>query len=354
MDDIEAIVSEDIGVPSEIEEQSTVNAGCPDTEAEIINHLLFHKAIIREPQDRLVDVDTYVEILQELDQGMHVVLDNPVDRAVAIAFQLVIDERFDPWNMDLVEFTKLYLKKIRKESDVNFIIAGKLVLMAWSILKSQSDRLLIEADRVDEPEDFYFDGWDVCDSGEEQQGVNYGQMILDGQPPLTEAVRSNDVRAVTLMSLVEAFDEAREEIALQERINKFAKKEVKDPIIISDKLHQESLQEDISITWQRICNCDDQVIPITKLWNTEDVYDKVTVFVSTLFLAKMQKVKLTQRKFPYGEIIIKNIESEDLPPMITEKAVLSEIPEIIPEEIQAAEPEKEDIVVVSAEDLAVV
>jgi segregation and condensation protein A len=342
--------------------------GCPDTEAQIINHLLFHKAIIKEPDEKVVDVDTYLGILKELDEGMHVVLDNPVDRAVAIAFQLVIDERFDPWNLDLEEFTKMYLKKIRTEEDVNFIIAGRLILMAWNILKCQSEHLLIEADKIDEPTDFYFDGWEPYDWGDQQQGVNYGQLILDGQQaPLTEAVRSNDVRAVTLMSLVAAFDEAREEIALQERIRRFAKADLRIPVNISDKLHQESLQEDISITWQRICKFDDATIPITNLWDEDNVYDKVTVFVSTLFLANMNKVKLTQRKFPFGEIMIKNIEDEDMPPE-TEKAEgqepepktegteqeaeTTEIPEIIPEEIQNAEPQPEEVA--TAKDLAVV
>lgn len=337
------------------EGRGQVRHGCPDTEAQIINHLLFHKAIIKEPDEKIVDVDTYLAILNELDQGMHVVLDNPVDRAVAIAFQLVIDEKFDPWNLDLVEFTKMYLKKIRAETDVNFIIAGRLIVMAWSIMKCQSERVLTEADKIDEPTDFYFDGWDVCDWGDAQQGVNYGQLVLDGQyAPLTEAVRSNDVRAVTLMSLVEAFDEAREEIALQERIKRFAKAELKTPVIISEKLHQESLQEDISITWQRISNLDEDTVPITRLWNDDDMFDKVSVFVSTLFLAKMNKVKLTQRKFPYGEIMVKNIEGEDLQPEADSIEETSEIPEVIPEEIKAAEPTPEDMESVSAKDLAVV
>jgi|GEM_PF-2297215 len=383
MFDDEAIIQEEEvpqsdGEPSS-EGENNNRPGCPDTEAQIINHLLFHKAIIKEPEEKAVDVDTYIEILKELDEGMHVVLDNPVDRAVAIAFQLVIDEKFDPWNLDLEEFTKMYLKKIRTEEDVNFIIAGRLILMAWNILKSQSERVLVEADKIDEPTEFYFDGWEVCDWDGPQQGADFSRMILDGPAPLTEAVRGNDVRAVTLMSLVEAFDEAREEIALQERIKRFAKAELKVPVKISEKLHQESLQEDISITWQRICKFDDQVIPMTKLWHDNDMFDKVTVFVSTLFLANMHKVKLTQRKFPFGEIMIKNIEGEDIrsettskepepEPEVDEKSETgadieqgsesdnepesTEIPEIIPEEIQNAEPQPEETA--TAEDLAVV
>jgi len=64
-----------------------------EREAKIMNHLLFHKAIVREPTERQIDLDNYMRIMGELDMGIQVVLDNPVDRAVAIAFQLVIDEK---------------------------------------------------------------------------------------------------------------------------------------------------------------------------------------------------------------------------------------------------------------------
>jgi segregation and condensation protein A len=286
-----------------------------EREARIMNHLLFHKAIVREPHEREIDLDNYMKIMSELDMGIQVVLDNPVDRAVAIAFQLVIDEKFDPWNIDLAEFTKLYLEKIKKEEDVNFIIAGRLVMMAWSILKSQSAKILTHADQADEPEDLYFQDWVVEPMLDDAPGSEFSDFVL-GAPDsvITEAVHGTDVRPVTLMSLLEAFDEAREEIALRDRFKKLAKP-VDTPIVISEKLHGESLQEDISMTWQRICSCQGEKIAITQVWDAKDTLDKVTVFISSLFLAKMEKIELTQQKLPYGEIFIQNIEARDMQPM---------------------------------------
>ncbi|MDO9537520.1 MAG: hypothetical protein Q7J68_04290 [Thermoplasmata archaeon] len=285
-----------------------------EKEAEIMNHLLFHKAIVREPHERDIDLDNYLKIMEELDMGIQVVLDNPVDRAVAIAFQLVIDEKFDPWNIDLAEFTKLYLDKLKKETDVNFIIAGRLVVMAWSILKSQSIRILNKADQVDEPEETFFSEWEVEPAYDPLPGSNFSDFVLGSDSMITEAVHSTDVRPVTLMTLLEAFDEAREEIAMRERFKNLVKP-VDTPIIIADKLHGESLQEDISMTWQRICRCEGGRIPISQVWDTKDTLDKVTVFISTLFLAKMEKVEISQQKLPYGEIFIQNVESRDMIPM---------------------------------------
>jgi len=291
-----------------------------EKETEIINHLLFHKSLINEPDQGGIDLDNYLRIMEELDMDIQVVLQDPVDRAAAIAFQLVIDEKFDPWNIDLGEFTKLYLAKLKKEDDVNFIIAGKLVMMAWSILKSQSVRILNKADKVDEPVETFFGDWEIEPAYEPIPGSGFSDFVLGSDPLLTEAVHSTDVRPVTLVSLLEAFDEAREEMALRDRINKLVKP-IDVPIVIGDKLHGESLHEDISATWQRICKCEAKRIPITQIWNEKDTFDKVTVFISSLFLANMEKIALEQQKLPYGEIFITSIESRDMAPMQNMTAV---------------------------------
>lgn len=287
-----------------------------EREAEVMNHLLFHKSMIREPNEREIDMDNYLRIMRELDMGIQVVLDNPVDRAVAIAFQLVIDQKFDPWNIDLAEFTKLYLEKLKKEEDVNFVIAGRLIVMAWSILKSQSAGILNKADRVaEEPVESFFSEWEIEPSYDAAPGSGFSDFVLGSDSMITEAVHSTDVRPVTLMSLLEAFDEAREEMALRDRVRKLGKNGDSVPIVISDKLHGESLQEDISATWQRICKCEGERIPMSQVWNAGDTYDMVTVFISSLFLAKMEKVEIEQQKLPYGEIFIRNIEARDMAPL---------------------------------------
>ncbi len=276
-----------------------------------MNHLLFHKAIIKENDEEL-DIDNYMNLLHKLDEGMHVVIEDPVEKAVAIAFQLVMESKFDPWDLDLVEFTKIYLKRINQEEDVNFIIAGRLILMAWSVLKMQSDKVLMDADRQEEVEEYFFDGWDIMEQPEEPCSAGYFQTVLECDTPLiTEAVRNTATRQVSLMSLLEAFDEARQEIELRKIVGKHFD-EPEPEFNPSDNMHVENMEENISITWQRICNCDEGAIPITQIWNNEPM-DRVRVFVSSLFLAKMKMITLSQRRLPYGQIMIRNIESMESP-----------------------------------------
>ncbi len=57
-----------------------------------------------------------------------------------MVFELVLSNNFDPWDINLMEFTRMYTKKMHAE-EVNFIVAGKLMYMAWSILKMQSEEV---------------------------------------------------------------------------------------------------------------------------------------------------------------------------------------------------------------------
>src|SRR5207249_3286988 len=83
-----------------------------------------------------------LDMLNEIDQGMHVAVRDPFEKSVVAAFELALERRLDPWEINLVPFTKLFLDKVKKDGAVNFVTAGKLVFLAWSILKMQSDKVL--------------------------------------------------------------------------------------------------------------------------------------------------------------------------------------------------------------------
>ena len=110
----------------------------------ILNHLLFHKALISESEGGQ-RINRYLAMLNEIDQGLHVAVRDPFEKSVVAAFELALEKQLDPWEINLVPFTKLFLEKVRKDGAVNFVTAGKLVFLAWSILKMQSDKVLLDA-----------------------------------------------------------------------------------------------------------------------------------------------------------------------------------------------------------------
>ena len=60
----------------------------------VITHLLFHKSLIDENDDA-TRINYYVDLLQKTHEGDHVSMDNPFDRSIAIAFELVMNQHLN-------------------------------------------------------------------------------------------------------------------------------------------------------------------------------------------------------------------------------------------------------------------
>jgi segregation and condensation protein A len=273
----------------------------------ILNHLLFHKSLISEA-DAGERINRYMSMVSEIDQGMHVAVRDPFEKSIAAAFELVLEKQLDPWEIDLLEFTKLFIDKVRTDGTVNFVTAGKLVFLAWSILKLQSDKVLLNAQPA-EPEP-PSESWDL-DLYRDPGDLDYNQAILaDARMPLNEAIRREGRRAVTLMELMDAFDEARREAEIQMQLTALREAAVRRfAPNFHQKVHGEDVAEDIGLTWARLCQFDGDPVPLTSLV-AGDVWDEVTVFMSLLFLAQLRKVRVWQKDFPSGEIFVKRLSDE--------------------------------------------
>ncbi len=281
------------------------------TEA-VLNHLLFHKALVSETNGG-ERITRYVQMLDDIDRGMYIAVQDPMEKAIAAAFELVMEHEYDPWDIDLVEFCRMYLKKLKADDAVNFVTAGRLVFMAWEILRLQSEEVLGEARPPPAPEDLFFSDWDVSFATyDEPEDVDFTQSVLaDPEPPLRPVIRHPGMRSVTLLELVDAFDDARKEAELRQHIQALREDAARRrPKPIHDKVHREDLTEDIGLTWHRLAQYDGTAIPLRKLHNG-DVWDRVTVFISVLFLAAMAKVRLWQRNFPRGDIMVKRLAPAD-------------------------------------------
>jgi segregation and condensation protein A len=238
-----------------------------------------------------------------MKEGGTVVSEDPFERSIALTFELVVQQRFNPWDINLVEFAKMYLARVRKASDVNFIIAGKLVYMAWEILKLQSEQVLRRVDRPEQVE-IMFEGWDADNLGlfVEPFELGAGESLLYSEDmPIEESVRRRSERPVTLIDLLDAFDEAKKEADIREELARFMKKYRRPDF--DDKAHKENLEEDIAMVWERLQKFGHGPIPLSDLY-LSGKEDRITVFISALFLAKMGKISLWQKKLPFGEIFL--------------------------------------------------
>lgn len=296
-----------------------------DTEAalDIVNHLLWHKALIDE-QDDGTRLDEYIDLVRASEKGEHLTIRNDFDKSIAIAFELVLQEHLNPWKIDLGEFSRMYLTRA-KEENVELVTAGRIILMAWTVLKLQSDAMVELAERlaappVEEPDMDFLDWGDIGDWDHDDEGYEYTRRVTHSPiAPIDEKVRRKGAsRKVTLMELVDAFEEVRREaeqrqvmMAERERLRKLWKKQSNDSV--TEMMHSDDPEEDQRAIWSRISSLNGSFIPLGVL-HEPHIDDFTTAFTSVLFLAADRKVDLWQHDFPHGAILVKNREAAGLAP----------------------------------------
>jgi len=279
---------------------------------DVINHLLFHKSLIDE-QDDATRINQYVSMIQKTNAGEHISIDNPFERSIAIAFELVLQQHLNPWDIDLVGFSTMYLKKAKNEK-IDLITAGRIIYMAWKVLKLQSNDLMVSVERRDES----YEPMEWADIPSEMwltkdDAYSYTNLVVNlPEPPIDEPLRRDSKRKVTLMELLDAFEMAKKDSEKYQIIEEQRKLERKRLSMLARKrmkgtAHEDHLEQDIQNIWDRILNNPNKTMTLPELCIKDGREELIKVLMSVLFLAYDNKLDVYQKKFPYGKIYIKNI-----------------------------------------------
>jgi segregation and condensation protein A len=257
-------------------------------------HLLFHKAM-SENTETYQRIGGYMDILSKAESGER--LPDPVDEAIRSVFSLVLENGIDPWEIDLSEFVRLYNGKVVSNA-FDMIVAGKLMLMAWKILRMQSDVTRNKSEPPIEEFDMEVDDGFFYESEDD--------MIVP-EVVLTSAFQREPMRPVTMYELIDAFEEAREEITIQqerERVRQELKS--KEPSKFDNKAHEEDDRRDVEEVWERIQKLGTGQICIEDLY-TKDLKENLKTFVSVLHLVRIGRLDVWQETLPYGDIFVEII-----------------------------------------------
>ncbi len=256
---------------------------------EMEQHLLFHKALTdsAESSER---ISGYMNILSNAEGGEQ--LEDPIDESIRSIFSLVIENGIDPWEIDLSQFVKIYTNKV-SENKFDMIVAGKLLLMAWKVLRLQSDATRDRSEppepEFEVPDDFFF---------EEENGMFVPQVAFK------EAFAREPTRRVTMYELIDAFEEARNEIAVQkERDRVRIALKNKPPQKFENKAHDEDDEKDVQSVWRSIEKLGTGEIFINDLYN-RNIMHNLTVFLSVLHLVRDGKLSIRQDVMPFSEIFV--------------------------------------------------
>ncbi len=301
-------------------ELSLVGAGGISREAaeRVLNYLVFHRSLHGEADGQPAFLERYMALVRDLKEGVHVVIADPFDKALAMLFELVLDEAFDPWEIDLARFTELYLKRIQEGNGVDFTVAGRLVFMAWSILWMQSREILANREPPPEP-DAIDDATGLADDFvgglATPEAIDVTAAVLEtSQPPGLEfMVRHREARPVSLLELVQAFGAAEQEArrslridALRERL----REEQRAPPEIL--VHGEIPERDVAELWEVARSHPvGSPFPFLDLWRTEEGRDRlVALFLAALHLARVKSLELRQTTIAGSPLLLVRIAEE--------------------------------------------
>ncbi len=281
---------------------------------EVVSHLLFHKALIDENND-MTRVNQYLEMAKAASAGESTTIEDPFDRSIYLAFDLVLKQHLNPWDIDLVGFSTLYLQRAKKER-IDLMTAGRIIYMAWKVLRMQSDHLVVNMETKPTAELEPGFGWEDIPTATwlaNDDEYSYTNLLMKmPQPPIEEPLRRDATRKVTLMELLNAFDEVRKESEEYQMLDNLrreerVKLEEKARKAMKGSAHEDHLEEDVAVIWERICKFPQGLMNFSDLCEVQDPEERIKTFLSILFLAYEKKITVHQRRFPYGEIFIKTI-----------------------------------------------
>ena len=213
--------------------------------------------------DRLVELAT-------LEEAEHQFLIDPFDRSVALVFQLFRSKDLDPWDVDLTSFLEMFEQRIKTADNIDLPTCGRLIRMAWQILRGQSSTLIERQDRAwDELEEEFLDfdvgGWETEFT---EDDYNFSVGVMTGAadnvlPSMFEGrIHREESRPVTLGELLMGLQSAKqisEDLKLREEIAKERREaHAKARARFSGSLHIEDLEADLRRTWNALRDRSDE------------------------------------------------------------------------------------------------
>ena len=282
--------------------------------------------------DRLVELAT-------LEEAEHQFLIDPFDRSVALVLQLFQSSDLDPWDVDLTSFLEMFNERIKESENIDLPTCGRLVRMAWCILRGQASTLLERQEHAfdfEEEEVWDFDGgWE---SEFDDAAFNFSHGVLTGAadealPQMFEGrIHRDESRPVTLGELLMGLQDAGR-LAAEQRLREEIAKERREANTrarerFSGSLHIEDLEGDLQRTWESLkIRSKGAGKPISLGDLVEDISSKsvesgipkeeaeaeaqVTALVSALFLTNRGYVDLNQENGRNGKITLKDLWTGD-------------------------------------------
>jgi len=225
--------------------------------------------------------------------------------------------KIDPWNINIVDITDKYLTQLFKTKAQNLRLTGRTLLFAAVLLKLKSNILngidVCDFDTQDEEELDYTDDYDEFGQSE-QEYINTNNVVsLEEVLERRTSVKLNHSRVVTLNDLIRQlrfYEEMEHKRSLKNaherakrRVRSYAKLSADDIINLA---HDEYIENGVMLLKENLARIFEHEEKIELKTLTLLGMDKISAYISLLFLTAESDYDLTQDEF-YGDLyVVKN------------------------------------------------
>ena len=216
-----------------------------------------------------------------------------IEEPIEILVELASKGEIDPWNIDIIEVTDKFLKKLEELKQLDLRVSGRTLLYASMLLRMKSEFLV---DKKEEDEEFE---WELF-------GFQPEYFQTDEYPCLRPRRRRESKRPVTLSELI---DELKKAIDRKERSNK--RRLIKaESLPTPEEVIKIAHEEDIEGMIQKIMG------KLSKKFKNQDhvMFDElieertpsciIQTYVPLLFMADRKQIWLEQKEL-FGDLYVK-------------------------------------------------
>ncbi len=268
--------------------------------------------------------------LASMEEAEHQFLIDPFDRSVALVFQMFQSSDLDPWDVDLSSFLEMFSSRIESSENIDLPTCGRLIRMAWAILRNQATALIEKQERAldfEEEDTWDFEGgWE---SEFDDEDYNFSVGVLSGAadevlPSIFEGrVHREEGRPVTLGELLMGLQEAGR-LAEEQRTRERIAHERREALSTARErfkgsLHVEDLEGDLERTWNALrarSSSQDKSVALNEVAETlmgvamdsgvefdeARSESQVTALVSALFLTNRGYTEISQEPGRNGKV----------------------------------------------------
>ena len=215
----------------------------------------------------------------------------------------------DPWNIDVVDVTDRFLKRIEAAKKLDLRVSGRVLLYAAILVRMKAEAITLEAlggDEEEELEMYDYDSFYFLDEPlefpEEVDEEELDEVFLEALTSMRRRVR----KITTLKDLIDELRRAEE--VERRRRRRRRRRERQEEVGIDAALrvpHEESLEEMIARVEREVFEAlrKKDTVTLFSLVKSWDVPTLVDYYVSVLHLAFRKKVEIRQEEF-YGDVEI--------------------------------------------------